>query len=105
MQKSGNGLSIAGLVLGIVAIVFAWFYVINLVALICGIVGIICAAMGRHRAIMAGMPSGLGTAGLVLSIIGTVLAGIGFFSCTVCIWCAAGSVSNSFNNSFSNMGF
>lgn len=98
MQKSGNGLSIAGLVLGIVAIVFAWFYMINLVALVCGIVGVICAVMGRNRSIAAGMPSGLGTAGLVLSIIGTVLAGIGFFSCTLCVLCAANSVNSSFSS-------
>ena len=88
MQKAGNGLSIAGLVLGIIAIVFAWFYVVNIAAVVCGVVGIICAVKGRSQASAAGNPSGLGTAGLVLSIIGTVLAGIGFLSCTVCVWCA-----------------
>ncbi len=92
MQKTGKGLSVAGLVLGIVAAVLAWFYMINTAALVCGIVGIICAAKGSGQAKAAGAPSGLGTAGLVLSIIGTVLAGIGFLSCTLCVLCAAGSV-------------
>ena len=98
MQKAGNGLSIAGLVLGIIAIVFAWFYVVNIAAVVCGVVGIICAVKGRSQASAAGNPSGLGTAGLVLSIIGTVLAGIGFLSCTVCVWCAAGTASTALNS-------
>lgn len=93
MQNNGKGLSIAGLVLGIVSAVFAWFYIVNTVALICGIVGIICAAKGRKAAIAAEAPKGLGTAGLVLSIIGTCLAGIGFFTCTVCVSCAAASAA------------
>lgn len=89
MQNNGKGLSIAALVLGIVSSVLAWFYMINIVALICGVVGIILAAKGRKAAIAAEAPKGIGTAGLVLSIIGTCLAGIGFFSCTVCVLCAA----------------
>lgn len=100
MQNSGKGLSIAALVLGIVATVFAWFYMINIVALVCGIIGIVCAGVGRSKALAAGSPSGLGTAGLVLSIIGTVLAGVGFISCTVCIWCTANSVTNTFTTGF-----
>lgn len=89
MENNGKGLSIASLVLGIIAIVLAWFYMVNIVALICGIVGIILAAIGKKKAAAAGTTSGLGTAGLVLSIIATVLAGIGFFSCTLCVLCAA----------------
>ncbi len=89
MQNTGKGLSITALVLGIVSSILAWFYMINIVALICGIVGIICAAKGRKAAIAAEAPKGIGTAGLVLSIIGTCLAGIGFFSCTLCVLCAA----------------
>ena len=42
----------------------------------------------------AGAPTGLGTAGLVLSIIGTCLAGIGFFTCTLCVICAAGAIGS-----------
>lgn len=93
MQNTGKGLSIAGLVLGIVSAVLAWFYMINIAALVCGIVGIICAAKGKKAAKLAEVPTGLGTAGLVLSIVGTVLAGIGFFSCTLCVLCAAGAAS------------
>ena len=92
MQNSGKGLSIAALVLGIVATVLAWFYMVNIAALVAGIVGIICAVKGKKAASAAGAPTGLGTAGLVLSIIGTCLAGIGFFTCTLCVLCAAGTI-------------
>lgn len=91
MQNNGKGMAVAGLVLGIVATVLAWFYLINIVALVCGIVGIICAAKGKKAAKAAGTPTGVATAGMVLAIIGTVLAGIGFFSCTLCVMCAAAS--------------
>ncbi len=90
-MNTGKGYSITGLVLGIVATVLAWFYMINIIALVAGIVGIILAAKGKKTAAAAGAPTGIGTAGLVLSIIGTCLAGIGFFSCTLCVLCAAGS--------------
>ena len=94
MQNSGKGLSVAALILGIVSIVLAWFYMINIIALASGIVGLILAVKGKKAAKAAGAPTGLGTAGLVLAIIGTVLAAIGFFSCTLCILCAAGAVSS-----------
>lgn len=94
MQNNGKGLSVAGLVLGIVATVLAWFYMVNIVALVCGIVGIICAVKGKKAAAAVGAPTGVGTAGLVLAIIGTVLAGIGFFSCTLCVMCAASSAES-----------
>ncbi|MGM9648053.1 MAG: hypothetical protein ACI3YH_07985 [Eubacteriales bacterium] len=92
--KNGKGLSIAGMVCGIVACVLAWFYMINIVALVLGIVGIVCASTGRKQAKLASTGTGIGTAGLVLSIIGTVLAGIGFLSCTLCVLCAAEAVSS-----------
>lgn len=96
-QDTGKGLCIASLVLGIVATVLAWFYAINTIALICGIVGIICASSGRKKALEANSPTGIGTAGLVLSIIGTVLAGIGFVTCTLCVTCAASSGAISYH--------
>lgn len=94
MQNTGKGLSIAALILGIISSILAWFYLINIVALICGVVGIILAAKGRKAAIAAEAPKGIGTAGLVLSIIGTCLAGIGFFACTLCVTCAAAGAAN-----------
>lgn len=88
MNNDGNGLNIAALVCGIISCVLAWSYIVNIVALVLGIVGIVCAAKGRKMAKAIGAPAGIGTAGLVLAIIGTVLAGIGFFSCTLYVLCA-----------------
>ncbi len=89
--NNGKGLSVAGLVCGIISAVLAWFYMINIAALVLGIIGLVCAVKGRTQARSVGAPSGLGTAGLVISIIGTCLAGIGFLSCTLCVVCAAGA--------------
>lgn len=94
MENNGKGLSIAALVCGIIATVLAWFYMINIAALVLGIVGIVCAVSGKKKAVAANAATGLATAGLVLSIIGTCLAGVGFLSCTLCVACAASSTSS-----------
>ncbi len=92
-SNNGKGLSVAGLVCGIISAVLAWFYLINTIALALGIVGIVCAVKGRTKGRAAGVPLGIGTAGLVISIVGTCLAGIGFLSCTLCVICAASTVA------------
>lgn len=106
MENTGKGLSVTALVLGIVSAVLAWFYMVNIVALVCGVVGIICAAKGKKRALAANAATGIATAGLVLSIIGTCLAGIGFVSCTLCVACAsaaAGSAIDTATNAASEL--
>ncbi len=100
--SNGKALSVAGLVCGIISAVLAWFYLINAAALVCGIVGIVCAAKGRKLAKAASAPSGMGTAGLTVSIIGTCLAGIGFLSCTLCVICAAGTIAG-LDSAFSSL--
>lgn len=94
MENNGKGLSIAALVCGIISCVLAWFYMINIAALVLSIIGLVCAVKGKKQAVAAAAPTGLATAGLVLSIVGVCLAGIGFLSCTVCVTCAAGSAGS-----------
>ncbi|MGM9680424.1 MAG: hypothetical protein ACI3XR_02855 [Eubacteriales bacterium] len=89
----GKGMAIAGMVLGIISCVIAWFAWINILGLITGIIGLILAVKGRKQLKSAGAPTGIGTAGLVLAVIGTVLAGIGFLSCTVCLACVGAGLS------------
>lgn len=84
-----KALSIVGLVLGILAVALFWWPVANIFFLVCGIVGIVLSAMGRSRAKAAGVSTGLATAGLVLTIIGTCLCGIFFFVCTTPVLCYA----------------
>lgn len=97
-QSTGKGFSVAALVLGIIGAVFGWFGTLGIVALVCSIVGIVLAVIGRKKSRIAlGRPSGMATAGLVLSIIGTALAAIGViacFACAACIGSAAAGVES-----------
>lgn len=96
--NDGKGMSIAALVLGIVGAAGGWFGYLGFVALAAAILGIVFAVKGRKMSTAAhGRPSGLATAGLVLGIIGTVLAGIGVLACTVCAACLYG-LSESVNS-------
>ena len=89
-----NGMAIAGLVLGIVSLVFCW---IAFVGLIAGIVGLILSVMGRKNC-QPGQ-TGMVTAGLVLSIIGVVFSGI-WTVCGICTWCAARDAANDLIKSY-----
>ena len=79
-NEAGKGKAIAALVLGICALVLP----IPFLDVIMGVVGIVLAVMAKKE----GYTGGMATAGLVLSIIGTVSAVIFTFSCGL-LWCAA----------------
>lgn len=84
VQQESNGLAVAALVLGILSIVFAFLFTI--VGLIAGVVGIILAVQSRKNPAKKGM----GTAGLVCSIIGCVFSGL-MIACALCIVGTVGS--------------
>ena len=66
----GNGLAVAGLVLGIIAVAFFWMWPI---AIICGILGIVFGAIGVSKAKrLGGTKRGMALAGLILGILGLV---------------------------------
>lgn len=73
-------MAIAALVLGILAVVFAFGGPWAWVGIIAGIIGIILAVMARKQA-----KTGQATAGLVLSIIGLVLSAILWLACVMCV--------------------
>ncbi len=104
-QKSGKGLAIAGLVLGIVACALFWATWINIVTMILGVVGIVLSIMGSKKSKLVGEPTGIATAGLVLSIIGTVLSVIGFFTCTVCVMCVVSEANSEINDILQSYGY
>lgn len=79
-----NGMAVAGLILGIVSVVFS--FIITWVGLVTGIIGIICSAKGMKIQVKKGMA----VAGLVCSIIGTSISGI-MIACALCI---VGTVSS-----------
>ncbi len=93
MQKDGKTLSIIGLVLGILSLVLAWFVYLNILGIVLGVVGIVLSVKGKKQATEAGVPTGMATAGLVLSIIGAALSLVGFFTCTICAICVTNTAS------------
>jgi len=82
-------MAIAGLVLGIVALVLAWWGWSSLIALPIAIVGLVLSCMARKKT-----PSGIATAGMVLGIIAVVLTGITFFTCGICTICYVNTVTS-----------
>lgn len=65
-SSQGSGMAVAGLVLGIISIVFCW---IPFVDLLIGIIGLVLSLLGRRSL----SRRGIAIAGLVCSIIGLVL--------------------------------
>lgn len=90
----GKNKAIAGLVLGIVGIVCGLLSgYLSLIGLPIAIVGLVLSISGRKALMAANEPAGLGTAGLVVGIIAVVFTAIAFFTCGICIICAASSAN------------
>ena len=70
-QPQGNGIAVAGMVLGILTVVL---FFTSLIAVILGILAIIFSIIGIRKAARVGKGKGMAIAGLVTGIIGTVLA-------------------------------
>ena len=94
----GKGNAVAGLVLGIVGIVFAilngWFSILGLPV---AIVGLVLSVVGGKKLRANDQPAGIATAGLVLGIIAVVFTAIAFFTCGLCVICAT-SVNSSLSS-------
>ncbi len=72
--NTGQGLGIAGLVLGIISIPLAILGCTMFIALLFGGVGIVLSAIGISQANQSNQARGLPLSGLVVSIIGTSIA-------------------------------
>lgn len=83
-------MSVASLVLGIIAIVIGLFTAGSLgwLGAIIAIIGIVLGALGKKNP----EKSGLATAGLVLSIIGLILCLLLYIACAACIGGLASSL-------------
>ena len=75
-QQQGNGFAVAGMVLGILAVLFAFIPFLGVVfGVLLGVLGAIFGGLGIARAGQPGRGGrGMAIAGLVLGIIGLVLA-------------------------------
>ena len=87
-------MAVAGLILGILSLVGGSIPVANAFPMwLFGIVGIILSSIARKK-----QPSGMATAGLVLSIIGTILSLITFIACAACLAAGAAGAAGFLNN-------
>ena len=77
--RQGNGLAIAGMILGILSLVSFW---IVFVSVPLGLVGFILSILGMGQAKTTGTGKGMAVTGLVLSILG-IVASVGLL---VLIW-------------------
>jgi len=79
-------MAVASLVLGIISLIFALIIPgFQFLAPIVGIIGIILGIIARKNLKAANQPSGMATAGMVMSIIGTVLGVIMYLLCVACV--------------------
>ena len=69
-QQGGNGLAVAGLVMGILGLVLFW---IPFLGILLGILGLIFGGIGIGRANKVGKGKGMAVAGLVMGILGLLL--------------------------------
>src|SRR6056297_3912708 len=72
--NAGQGLGIAGLVLGILSVILALLGCTFLIALLLGVVGIILSAVGFSQAKRNNGAKGINLGALVVSIIGVLMA-------------------------------
>ena len=73
-SNAGQGLGIAGLVLGIITLIISFIPCIGVWAILPGIVAIVLSAIGFSQATKANAAKGLVIAALIISIIGTAIA-------------------------------
>lgn len=73
-SSAGKGLSIAGLVVGILSAVLSFVPCMGMYAMYIGPIGLILAGVGFFQANKAGAPKGMAIAGIILSIAATGVA-------------------------------
>lgn len=81
-SNAGQGLGIAGFVLGILALVISFIPCLGMYALFPGIIAIILSAIGFAQANKVNGSKGLIIAALVVSILGTLIAGWQYYAIT-----------------------
>lgn len=77
-----NGKAIASMVLGIIACVCVFFGYGAILGIVLGIVGLVMGINARKE-----QPSGMATAGIVLSVIAIAICAVGFVACVACVGC------------------
>lgn len=78
-EQPGKGQATASMILGIVTLVCIFFGYGALLGIITGIIGLILGIKSKKQA-----PSGMATAGIVMSAIGLGLCLLTFVACVIC---------------------
>jgi hypothetical protein len=85
-EPPGKGQATASLVLGIVALVFCWFPIVNIISIICGVIGIFLSVGARKKNAAVDAGPGLATGGLICNIVALVIALVIFtIGCVGCV--------------------
>jgi len=84
----GKGMSVAAMVLGIIAMVIGWIPGVGWLGLPCAIVALILGIIGRKKAKEVGAPTGMATAGVVLGIISLAVTTLAI----ICLVVFAGAI-------------
>lgn len=77
--NAGQGLGIAGLVLGIIALIISFIPCLGMWAIVPGIIAVVLSGIGFSQASKANAKKGLIIAALVISIVGTAIAAWQFY--------------------------
>lgn len=80
MNQGNDGRAVASLVLGIISLVTMFTGTFAIVGVVLSIIGLILGIKSKKD-----NPSGMATAGIVLSIIALVLTALTFLACVACV--------------------
>lgn len=78
-------MSVASLVLGILALLIMWIPVIGMGAILVAIIGLALGVSGKKSLRAEGKPTGKATAGIVMSIIALAISLLFTLVCAVCL--------------------
>lgn len=77
--NNGKGLGIAGMILGILAIILSFIPCFGWWAIVLAVVGVILSAVSMTQAKKANAPKGMAIAGLICSILAIIIGSIWIF--------------------------
>lgn len=77
--NNGKGLGIAGMILGILAIILSFIPCFGVWAIVLAVVGVILSAVSLSQAKKANAPKGMAIAGLICSILAIIIGSIWLF--------------------------
>ena len=90
--NAGQGMGVAGLILGILAVITSFIPCFSFWAILFGVLAIIFGAVGLNQAKKKNGKKGLPKAGLILGIIGTAFALIWWFAFAGALAASSGEI-------------